>query len=113
MFMFLGIAWAQLFGYLYSSYLVLWLNSHVATGYIESAKEVEAVYSRMTLIAFPGGVLMIIGAFFIVDFVEPVLLIAPGFFGRSITTYLFKHLKDPKGVPAHILTSLLVITSIL
>ena len=77
-------------GYLYSSYLILWLNSFTWTGYIENEKEVEMVYSRMTLVAMPSSVLLTVLIGYLADRVKPVYLIAPGFFGRACVSFLFK-----------------------
>ena len=112
-FIFLGISWAHLIGYLYSSYLILWLNSFVVTGQIESDKDVETLYSRMTLVIAPTSIFMILITGYMADYVKPIFLIAPGFLGRSITTYCFRHVSEPKGIASFTLTGLLVAFSIL
>ena len=112
LFLFLGISQAHLITYLYSSYLVLWLNSFVSSGLITGEKEVEMIFSRMTLVSIPSTVITIMASGFLADCVKPVFLIAPAFFGRAITTYLFKHVDDPTENGAYILVSLMIVFSI-
>ena len=112
LFLFFGISQAHLITYLYSSYLVLWLNSFVSTGEIDDAEQVEVLYSRMTLVSIPSTVITIVTTGVLADCIKPVLLIAPAFFGRSITTYMFKFVEDPKEIEAFMLVSFLIIFSI-
>ena len=72
----------------------------------------EILYSRMTLVSIPSTLVTIMAAGLLADCVKPVLLIAPAFFGRSITTYLFKLIEDPNENEAFILVSLMIIFSI-
>ena len=95
MFLFLGAAQAHLISYLYGSYLVLWLNSFVETGGIETHKEVEMVFSRMTLYSIPSTLFTIFLTGYLADLVKPIYMIIPAFIGRSITCYCFKLIEDP------------------
>jgi len=95
LFLFLGGAQAQLIVYLYGSYLVLWLNSFVYSGGIETPKEVEMVFSRMTLYAIPTTLATVFLAGYLADKIKPIYMIVPAFFGRSFVTYAFKIVEDP------------------
>lgn len=83
------------------------------SGQIESDKAVEAVYSRITLVALPVSLLMVFLTGYLADVVRPVYLIVPGFFGRSIATYMFKMVDEPKSIFAYTLVTLLVAFSIM
>ena len=53
--------------YLYGSYLVLWLNSFVSMGLVESSKQVEMIFSKMTLYAIPSTVATIMASGYLAD----------------------------------------------
>ena len=112
-FLFTAISQAHLIAFLYSSYLVLWLTSFVSTGQIADEKSVEMVFSKMTLFSIPSTILTILVTGFLADYIKPVLIIAPAFFGRAVTTYMFKLEEEPQETRAFALVSLLIVFSIL
>jgi len=60
-FLFLAASQAHLITYLYSSYLVLWLNSFVGSSEeITTTGDVEMIFSRMTLVSIPVVMLTIL-----------------------------------------------------
>jgi len=72
-FLFLAASQAHLLSYLYSSYLVLWLNSFAgSTEDITTSDDVQMVYSRMTLVSIPAVMftLLVMGLFS--DNINPV-----------------------------------------
>ena len=71
------------------------------------------VFSKMILFSIPSTVVTILVTGFLADYVKPVLIIAPAFFGRAITTYMFKLEDKPQGARAFALVSLLIAFSIL
>ena len=95
LFLFLAISQAHLITYLYSSYLVLWLNSFVKTGELLDTNQVQMLYSRYSLVSIPSTVFTIMVTGILADCVRPVFLIAPAFLGRSVVTYLFQFIEDP------------------
>lgn len=113
LFLFVAIAQAHLITYLYSSYLVLWLNSFVSTGQIENSQQVELLFSRMTLASLPSTIVTILLTGFLADCIKPVLLIAPAFFGRAVTTYMFKFVDEPQTIGAYTLVCALIFFSII
>ena len=95
LFLFFAISQAHLIAYLYSSYLVLWLNSFVSTGLIDDSKQVELIFSRMTLVSIPTTILSILATGYLSDHVKPIFLIAPAFLCRAMITYMFSIVDDP------------------
>ena len=112
LFLFLAIAQAHLIAYLYSSYTILWLNSFVASGAVSDNKEVEMIFSRMTLYAIPGVLATIFAMGYLADVVKPLYLIVPAFLSRGLTTFLFKFVKDPQGFTAYALTTMMFVTTV-
>ena len=73
----------------------------------------EAVYSRITLVALPVSLLMVFASGYLADVIKPVYLIVPGFFGRSVTTYMFKMIDEPKSTFTFIIVTSLIAFSIM
>lgn len=113
LFLFLAISQAHLITYLYSSYLVLWLNSFVSTGQIANDQQVGMLFSRMTLVSIPLTIITILATGYLADFVRPVLLIAPAFLGRAIGTHMFKYVTEPEEFGAYALVCALIFFSII
>ena len=66
----------------------------------------------MTLWAMPSSVALTVLVGYLADRVKPMYLIAPGFCGRSLVTFLFQTVDDPKSAFSFILVTMLIATSI-
>ena len=72
-FLFIAAAEAHLITYLYSSYLVLWINSFVGESPdVGSSDDVQMIFSRMTLVSIPSVILTIVMMGVYSDSIKPV-----------------------------------------
>ena len=67
----------------------------MASGAIEGPKEVEMLFSQISLVSIPSTFIVIFASGYFSDIIKPVYMIAPAFFCRSIVTYCFKLIDEP------------------
>ena len=72
-FLFIAASEAHLITYLYSSYLVLWINSFVGEVHeVDSSNDVQMIFSRMTLVSIPSVIITIALMGIYSDSIKPV-----------------------------------------
>lgn len=80
---------------MYSTYLMLWINSFVEKGVLADENDVKSAYVTINIWSTPVALMSVFLSMIIVDKVQPVWLIAPGFLLRSLCCALTLYVVNP------------------
>jgi len=80
---------------MYGTYLVLWINSFVEKGVLADENDVKSAFVTLNIYSIPAVTVSLLLAAAILDKIEPVWLIGPGFLLRGLCCFLTLYVVNP------------------
>ena len=108
----IGAAIIRLFAVLFSTYLLLWIQSYSYNGVLESINDSKTIYMQIMLMSVGISTVLFPIVGWLIDIYQPAKMVPVAFMLRCTTTYFFYKLDRPDTYHAYVVCILMVIATI-
>jgi predicted MFS family arabinose efflux permease len=101
----------RLVGILFSTYMLLWIQSFVNTGYLEAEDDALRIFRKVMMISMVGNLVVLPLVGWLSDTVRSAILIPFAYALRFVACMAFTHLEVPDSTSAYISCTFLILAT--